>query len=286
MSFDPHWLDLRARFDDQARDRDVLQRFISVLPSHPRLIDLGCGNGANLRHLSPALGARQSWVLVDHDRALLADVPRASPAWVGAAGGALQRHADGFTIDLISRAVDVRLVQADLAADLEHLAVEDCDGVVATALLDLTSAAWLDRLAALLVSHARPSLWTLTYDGRMAFTPAHAADAVIVEAFNADQRRDKGFGPALGPVSAPYLAGRLGDAGFALQKATSDWQIPAHDSAMLSAMVDGIAAAARMAAADQRAAIDAWQARRTQEIAANGLRMRIGHLDLLALPPK
>ena len=49
---------------------------------------------------------------------------------------------------------------------------------------------WLGVLAIVLL------LFTLSYCGDWIWTPTDPFDRAVVTAFNADQRRDKGFGPA------------------------------------------------------------------------------------------
>ena len=64
----------------------------------------------------------------------------------------------------------------------------------------------------------------LTYDGRgMGFAPPHEAEALA--AFHADMRRDKGFGPALGPDAPAAALDLAAKAGRAAQSAPSDWRI-------------------------------------------------------------
>ena len=89
---------------------------------------------------------------------------------------------------------------------LDSLALEGA-AVTAAALLDLTSAAWLDGLAARL--RQVPVLIALSFDGRLSWRPGAAEDGQVRARFLAHQRRDKGFGPALGPAAAAHLADLL-----------------------------------------------------------------------------
>ena len=111
------------------------------------------------------------------------------------------------------------------------------------------------------------------------------AFAALTDALH--QRRDKGFGPALGPTAGAHAAGCLAETHYTVVQAESDWVIDAahgapHARAMLAAMIAGIAEAA---IAQQPDAIDmarAWQARRMALIGHT--RLRVGHVDLMAVP--
>lgn len=250
--FTADWLALRAPFDVAARSRPLARRFVDAIPRDGRIVDLGSGTGANLRYLLEMTGAARRWWLVDMDAALLAHAP-------------------------IAPGIEHR--QADLQSSIEEL-VGGAAAVTASALLDLVSAAWLDRLADSMTRHRLPGLFALNYDGRMSFTPADPADSIVIAAFNRHQTTDKGFGPASGPDAVRHLGARLLDAGASLATDRSDWTIASADTAMASAMIDGILTAALSMAPDHHAAIAGWAQRRRAQIAAGALALVIGHLDL------
>ena len=127
-------------------------------------------------------------------------------------------------------------------------------GLSASALLDLTSAAWLDRLAAW--CRGMPVLMALSFDGRLGFEPAAPEDRTIRERFVAHQRSDKGFGPALGPDAAPYLADRLAACGHEVALEPADWRLGPEDRPLLGATLEGIVRAAREMANDS--SLERW----------------------------
>ncbi len=249
------WLALREPYDRAARSAELAERFAEALGPAPRVVDLGCGAGANLRYLGPRLAPDQHWRCLDRDRDLLAEA--GATDWRGSA----------------------RFECCDLAEELESLVV-DGTGVTASALLDLTSAAWLDRLA----RHCRrsPLLIALSFDGRLAWRPALAEDDLVCARFVAHQRTDKGFGPALGPEAAGHLAGLLQAQGHRVTMATSDWRLGPADRPLLEAMLDGVLGAAAAIEEDRRLA--QWAGVRRAQLARNELGLAVGHLDLLALP--
>jgi SAM-dependent methyltransferase len=257
------WLALREPYDRAARSGALADRFAKALGPAPRLVDLGCGTGANLRYLAPRLAQEQRWLCLDHDPDLLARADAALGGWRGEIGWR----------------GSVRFEPLDLATTLDSLALDGA-GVTASALLDLTSAAWLDRLA----ERCRGSslLMALSFDGRLSWRPALDEDEMIRDLFLAHQRTDKGFGPALGPDAPFHLAKRLAGMGHKVVIAPSDWQLSPADRALLEATLAGVVAAAGEIREDARLAD--WAAQRRMQIARGELGLTVGHLDLLALP--
>ena len=248
--FDERWLALREPCDHAARSAALAARFAAAQGPDPYIVDLGAGSGSNLRYLGPLLPPGQRWLLVDHDPALLA----AAVARLGAAG-------------------EVACRTLNLARELP--AVPGRTGITAAALLDLTSAAWLDAFARW--CGKTPVLMALTVDGRLAWRPEEPEDGAVRERFFAHQRNDKGFGPALGSDAAPYLAERLEAEGQQVFLEFSDWRLGPVTAPLLAATLEGIVAV-------QAAGIERWALARRRQLAAGRLQLTVGHVDLLALP--
>ncbi|WP_135466164.1 class I SAM-dependent methyltransferase [Crenalkalicoccus roseus] len=289
--FDPEWLALREPFDALARSERLAARLVAALPARPRLLDLGAGTGSLLRWLAPRIGRAQAWTLVDADRAMVEE------AFDTIADRA---EAIGFRVTFPSRRTllvhapggvwRVEGVIADLAEAPRNLPLAQADAVLSSALCDLVSEPWLERMAATL---SVPFYAALCVDGRDRFSPPHRADAAIAAAFRRDQGRDKGFGPALGPRAPEAIARLFAARGFTVESAPSDWVVPArgHPSlrgvaeAFLTELVLGHEAAAARQHRGRRGLLEAWSQARLRQIEARILTARIGHRDLLALPP-
>ena len=181
----------------------------------------------------------------------------------------------------LTHAPDTLVVEADLA-NLDTLPWDGVTLVTCSALLDLVSSDWVDRLSMLLTRYQIPFYAALSYNGAMTWDPPYHADAAIRAAFNRHQRGDKGFGPALGPDAAAVASGRLAAAGFSTRSEASPWGLSSRASDLQASLLAGIAAAAAEAGVDASMAED-WAARRRDLLSAT--RMTIGHTDLLALPP-
>jgi SAM-dependent methyltransferase len=276
--FDTAWLTLREPYDHAARSVELADRFAAAVGKTPHVLDLGCGTGSNLRYLAPRIPGAQRWRCVDRDPALLEAARTAVQDWGDGRGWPIRTAGDGLTLVRPGGEILVRLVLGDVACDLPG--DDRITGLSASALLDLTSAAWLDQLAAR--CRATPLLAALSFDGRLLFEPTAEEDDAICRRFMVHQRTDKGFGPALGPDAAGHLAARLAAVGCDVRLERSDWRLGPDDGPLLRATLTGIIAAAHEIAHDR--CIEHWATLRRQQLAAGELRLIVGHLDLLALP--
>src|SRR5713226_4099403 len=180
--FSAEWLSLREPYDLAARNSTVLDAVAGAFLQHASIavVDLACGTGSALRAISPRLPPRQSWRLVDNDLSLLAQA------------STLGRPPQ---LTVTTRPVD-------LVRDLELALEGPLDLVTTSALLDLVSPEWLDRLIVEAAARQLPVYAALSYDGRVMIDPEERFDRELVAGFNLHQRTDKGFGPALGPAAA------------------------------------------------------------------------------------
>lgn len=257
-TFSPSWLRLRERYDRAARSKALAQAFLDALPRQARVADLACGGGANANYLASLGRPDLRWLLIDADPVLL-------------------QLAAGRVPVLETRCTD-------LARPRRGLAREGIHGATASALCDLVSGAWLDRFIGEAARQRLPLLFALTVDGRMAFSPGDPEDAAMFRRFRADQRRDKGFGPALGPRAPARLAATLHSHGYHVRLARSDWRLGAGDGGLLDALLQGIADAARAGGSASASPVDRWLERRRAQIAERRLAAVVGHVDILALP--
>ena len=155
----------------------------------------------------------------------------------------------------------------------------------ASALIDLVSADWLARLVDFCRLHSLACYAALSYDGRLDWTPVDRLDTEMHTLFDRHQRGTKSFGPALGPDAAPAAAAAFRAAGFTVETGRSDWQLEAEDRDMQEALLAGYVQATLEIAPDRAGEIEHWRQRRRFAIGAGTSRHRVGHTDLLALPP-
>jgi SAM-dependent methyltransferase len=273
--FSAGWLDLREAADHRARNKklahDLARHFDGWRPV--TVVDLGCGTGSNLRATAPLLGPEQHWTLVDMDRALLDAAVARLTDWADGA----DRQQESLVLFKGARRITVEFRAADLARDLEAALGPNANLVTASALFDLVSAAFIGTFAAALARRKSAFYTVLTYDGDQRWTPEHEADAALLEAFNAHQRRDKGFGAAAGPDAADALSEAFSAAGYAVEEGDSAWRLGSDDAALIAELAAGFAAAAQETGLVDASSLAGWRAvTHTSAI--------VGHTDTLALP--
>ncbi|WP_019592094.1 hypothetical protein [Thioalkalivibrio sp. ALRh] len=255
------WLALREPADHAARPESLLGPLNDALAGCKtplQVLDLGSGAGSNLRYLAPRLTGPQNWTLVDHDADLLA------------------------TISAPDGAVTVTPQVLDFSGAPPPVP-PDAGLVTASALLDLVSASWLDRLVITLTEWPVPALFALSYDGRIEWSHPHAADERVRNAVNRHQRTDKGFGPALGPEAAAYCARALTANGLRVITETSDWQLRQGQAALAAALIGGWAEAAAEMEPQGRPLFQDWARSRVRDIADGRVHLSVGHCDMLVL---
>ncbi len=284
--FNDHWLALRASADSRAR-ADVLLRRLPLAPGTClRVIDLGCGTGANLRHLAPLLAAAgasdQHWTCIDHDAELLQRLRQRTAAWATDSSWPVRLDQQAVHIDADHWHCRVQTRHVDLAASLADLDWPVGALVTASALLDLVSARWLDGLLQRCHAARCQLLFTLSYNGRCVLQPAQADDALVIDLVNRHQLTDKGFGPALGPTAAGAIQARCSRLGYQVAAADSDWRIGPDEPDLQRALIDGWRQAARQLAPTLEDRIDAWYGARIALIARAESRIEVGHRDMVA----
>ena len=280
--FSPEWLALREAADRAARASSVLEVVQTTLADVPRchIWDLGAGTGASVRAFAELLPREQHWALVDHDPANLTAAVPALEAWAETSaqdGAALMLRKNGRQLFVRQRTADLSQLPAGVVPWDEH----SPDLVTASALLDLTSAAWVEAFAEACATERSAVLATLTFDGQLGFSPAHEDDAAVRDAFSAHQQGDKGFGPALGPDATTALATALEGRGYHVVTADSRWRLGRQDGELLAALVEGIAEAVAETDRLPQSRLAAWRDQRMTRLES----LVVGHEDLFGYRP-
>ena len=280
-SFSPNWLALREPADIAARSASLVSIIGARLATRGlRALDLATGTGSNARYLAGRLPGDQEWLLVDHDPALLSTLRQSMTGWAAGRGCDVAEAEGGILIR--GRAATHRF--STRALDLAGMDDPDLFAgrtlVTASALLDLVSEQWLMSLAAGAASAGADVLFALSYDGRLRCSPEDRDDEEVRGLVNVHQRRDKGFGPALGPDAPRRAAEILLSAGYRVHREQSDWVLPATAVDLQAQLVQGWARAACEQAPDLSAAIRRWETRRIAHVAAGCSTIVVGHEDV------
>jgi hypothetical protein len=260
--FRADWLALREPYDRKARNAEVARAVTAAFAAQSAvsIVDLACGTGSTLRAMASWLPARQDWRLVDNDLGLLLRAG-ATPAPSG---------------------VRASTMPVDLARDLEAALDGPLDLITASALLDLVSEDWLQRLVVETAARHLPIYAGLTFDGRVQFEPSDNLDDSVIAGFNRHQRTDKGFGRALGPAAAAEAISRFGKAGYTVVQGPADWSLEPDARDIQLEVLTGWVGAARELGTVSLADGASWLARRREFVSAGRSRIRVGHVDFFA----
>ncbi|MAH80281.1 MAG: hypothetical protein CMP39_01150 [Rickettsiales bacterium] len=263
-SFSSSWLKQREPFDHAARSEEFVKLFLDyVNSSSMRLLDLATGLASGPRFMNNHHAKQISWLLLDHDKALLDRV------YAEQIGTYFDHSIQLFNMDV---------------HNIDALPIS-VDGVTTQALLDLVSEHWLGQFSSWLSTHKLPLLAALTVDGRFKWSIVDPLDELVQSAFKIHQTWDRGFGPSVGIDAVHVLKRLLKEKGYQVQTKKTDWVILKKDEQMLKEMIRGIAFAAKEAIRDVDGLpsdVECWLKRRQNQIGS--LELEVGHLDLLALP--
>lgn len=265
--FQSSWLALREPVDLRARDGGLMRKaaeWLAVSGAAPLVADLGCGTGATLGAMEPALrdaGCNPRWRLIDNDPALLA---------------LAAERAARLGVDAETRCLDL--------SDAGMIPTGGAALVTASALFDLAAEDFVATLAEALAGAKAALYATLNYDGSTSFSPSHPLDGIVVAGFNRHQLRPKGLGrgASLGPAAARRLATAMKALGYDVELADSPWEVEPEDQKLAAEHIAGMADAVGELGVLDPAELDGWRTFRL-ESAGKG-RATVGHLDLLAIP--
>lgn len=286
QGFSEAWLTLREPADHAARSQPLTKQLSIWAKQQGQMncVELGAGTGSNLRYLCPLLGHDQQWTLIDNDPNLLEQLPRLISTW------AERKHISVSSTDnklmLSSEHFSARIgwTQQDLAHNLTGLSFDSTHLVCASALLDLTSAHWLEQLSSMCVANHCATLFVLNYNGHIDWSDSIAEDKIMQDLLNAHQLGDKGFGKALGPQAGHYFAQLLEDKGRYVATDRSNWSVDASMNALHQALINGWASAAKDQDDGLSAAIEQWKTHRLAACQGKKSILTVGHNDLLSLP--
>ncbi len=260
--FSTQWLDAREPVDHAARNGEILSAILNYFSDKNllRITDIGCGTGSTLRALKPLMSSKLEWHLIDNDDALLASARQA-------AGGDKILFSSG-----------------DLSQSLNLVFDQQPSLITTSAFLDLVSHNWLEYLCREVTQRNIPFYAALSYDGRNICQPPHIHDEAVLTAFNQHQKRDKGFGPALGPAAADTAVSLFEDAGYLVTTGPSDWIGDSNHPVFQQMLLEGWHAAASEIEPENGKLFDNWLADRKKLISTGNSTIKVGHLDFFAVP--
>jgi hypothetical protein len=253
----PTWLALRETADAAARSVELVETVHELLAPDVVIHDLGCGTGSMGRWLSPRLGGQQHWIMHDRDGDLLARAAAGMPP------GTVTTRRDDIT----------RLTPPDLAG---------AGLVTASALLDMLTAAELERIVAACVGAHCPALFMLTVVGQVNLHPVEPLDARVTRAFNGHQRRTTEGRTLLGPDAVDATVDAFARRGWTAIVRASPWRLGPAEADLAREWFAGWVGAAIEHEPPLAGPVEAYRQRRLAQIAEGQLSVTVGHQDVFA----
>ena len=264
---DPDWLAARTSADTSARAAtlsSLLPELIDYLSGTRgrhgvlKIIDLGAGTGANQRWLAPRLPFQQRWIHLDHDPVISRTLPLPLPN-------------------------DTMIIDAGVETLGRLLASHSTDQhlVTCSALLDVLTMDQLDAVCRAVIDYQVPAFLSLTVTGTLSLTPVNSHDQLLQNAFNDHQKR----AGRPGPHAATLAVDALCAGGFTVRTQETTWQLTASsDAALVDQLLQERLEAAVAHDPTLAAVASAWFELRRSQLASGTLLIKVGHLDILALP--
>lgn len=284
---DHDWLDLRAPFDDAAREHSLalLDQAVEALAGTAEaepltVIDIGAGTGNSARWFDRALrprlpGRELRWILLDADAASLRVASRSMPDATTATA----------PITELPAIAAEHLPGTTAAHDSDGSAAEHAPGPPASARLLITCSAVLDVLAPAdveavvdtLTRFSGLGLFLLSITEHWPLDPPDRRDALIEHAFSEHQAREGRLGDAGGAV----LAAAARRAGARVTTGGSPWNLQGpRDREFLTRFLSERIDAVIEEDPELRPIAAAWLADRLEQ-AGTDLRVAVEHLDVL-----
>ena len=286
--FESSWLDTREDADVRARNVSITKSLRAFLDDVERInvVDLGAGTGALFRYLAPRINRRQTWRLVDSSDKLLRQSETHLAAWADARQLTVGASKDLWCATNAKEEYCVFHEQKNFGGGLLDLSVNSkINLITASALLDLVSLNWVEELTALCLQRQASFYGSLTYDGKIDWSPSHPGDIKLLQLLNKDQRRDKGLGPALGPDAIAAARRAMASRGFVVAIGPSPWVLGPVDEDLQTALLSQWGILLKQNTDLPSREVQLWKDFHLDAIAKGKSYLRVGHQDMWATPP-
>ena len=153
--------------------------------------------------------------------------------------------------------------------------------ITMTALLDLLTAAEVERVVRACADAGCPTLVALSVTGDVQLVPADPLDATVRDAFNAHQRRTVDGRRLLGPDAPSFVAAAFERHGATVRARPSPWRLGRDQPGLTGAWLRGWVGAAAEQRPELAGDLATYEHRRRAEIDAGRLDVVVHHSDLL-----
>ncbi|RMG58055.1 MAG: class I SAM-dependent methyltransferase [Bacteroidetes bacterium] len=287
-SYEPDWLEVRYPYDEAARHAGVeaaARAWLARQTPPWQLVDVGAGHGANFRYYLDRLEGAQDWTLVEQDPALVAAARNRILALAAARSWAVEENDGTLALAGGPHPVRVRLVTGSLLELGRWVNLRQTQLVLANAVFDLFTPAQFESFAAELARSQTALFMTLNYTG-MDYAPPSRADRLVTGLYEAHMNRPRASGRGMGKYGPEQMAAILQSQGFHLTEGESIWQVPPGHQVMQRFLLGfmGEAIPELPLSPRLRGVFADWLSEKRTQSANDQLKIRVMHMDTLALP--
>lgn len=262
------------------RDLALAIRFSALLPKRPSILNIGTVDSGLFETYAPIIGRAQAWTFVESSAVALGRSLNAVARWA---------HNRGITVTWPNRAL--LLHRPGGAWRIEGM-VAACDAIPAKAFREahgVITQGQLEWLTPVSLEHVlrqlnAPLLVMGLQTGRATFYPRDPADRAVVSLARRSTTRDFGAGHTAGATAATLIRRTLAARGFSVTSMPYDVHWPAGSTRVID-WTAKLAVAALNARGRGGTDLESWRTRRAGLANRSKLAIRIGGIDLLAIPP-
>ena len=282
--FSKSWINMRIEYDNDSRS-NILNKYLKNNKYMPdiELIDMCCGSGNFLIWSIKNKLFFKKYTLVDNDVNLLKSVK----------SNLRKNIPKEFKIKSNTNNLDLILRKDKYTSSNVLIKKNDCDKfnyktkifhiISYSAALDLMSKSSIKE-AIKRVNNLNAIYFSLCFNGIVKWTPANTFDKYILSFFNKHQRRDKGFGAALGLQSIDFVNRYSIKQGMKVNTKNSPWIVnnkTNKDKTFMNRYLLDIKKALFHMEGIDKDILRKWYKDKKSDIEKKSIKLYVGHQDML-----
>lgn len=263
------WLNLREKYDNQARNKDLEDFVINKLSklNKIKILDLGAGGGSNFFYFNDKFKQKQTWTLVDKNPNLQQYIHR----------DIIKRNGDFENLSILT---------SDFLSSTCPIYNQEYKLVLANAVFDLLTQDQFDQLMKNfykfnLIDPSTIFYFTLNINDKIFFNPREEEDQRVVEIFQQHMSVTEKTQKRMGVECTDHIEKTFEKYGLKNLKGESIWKIDPNDTEFLKYKMKFIENACRSEKLNSTS-IHNWFEKRNEQIEEKKLSIHVCHYDLVS----